>query len=129
MLKKLAAGLIAAAVLAVPVLTGTAVSPAEAATAKTVSAKHAKTHRMHRPHVRLVHCYVSAAQARHVRLHAGKRFQRVACYLPNQAKAHVRKHVRHASAAVKHVKMVKTAKRTHAVHAKHIKIVKPGRAG
>lgn len=119
MLNKLAAGLIAAAVLVAPV-TGAFAStnPAAAVTAKT---KIVKAHRNHLRHFRIVQCYMTGSQARHVRLHAGKRFQRIACYLPTRtkvAKLHGRTHARHAIKHVQHVKQVR-----------HIKPAKPGHVG
>jgi len=99
MLKKLAAGLLAAAVITAPVFGGlVTATPAAAATAKT---KVVKAHRKHVRHFRIVQCYLSGSQARHVRHNAGKRLQLVKRYLPTKvAKAHGRKHV----PAIKHVK-------------------------
>jgi hypothetical protein len=117
MLNKLAAGLVAVAMLAAPVVGGlAAATPAAAAT--TVKVKTVKTHRHHLRNFRIVRCFMTGSQARQVRLHAGKGFQRVACYLPTQAKLHVRNHVRHAGKPVKHIKQVR-----------HIKPAKTGRVG
>jgi hypothetical protein len=124
MLTKLATGLLAVALLAAPV-TGSfaATNSADAAPnvrAKVVKTKTVTAHRHHR-HFRVVQCYMTGSQARQVRLHAGHRFQRVACYVPAKvkiAKLHIRNGARHIA---KHVKLVKQAK--------HIRPAKPAHAG
>jgi hypothetical protein len=119
MLNKLAAGLIAAALLAAPMVGATA-SSAEAKT-PTAKTKIVKLHRNHLRNYRLVQCYITGTQARHVKLHTGHRLQRVACYLPAKvklAKVHIRNTARHV---VKHVKFVKQAR--------HIKPAKIGHTG
>ena len=119
MLNKLAAGLVAVAMLAAPVVGGlAAATPAAAAPTANVKVKTVKTHRHHLRNFRIVRCFMTGSQARQVRLHTGKGFQRVACCLPTQAKLHVRNHVRHAGKPVKHIKQVR-----------HIKPAKTGRVG
>jgi len=131
MFNKLAAGLVAAAVITAPVLgTFAAATPAAAATiakTKNVKTKIVTAHRGHVRHFRIVRCFMTGSQARQVKLHAGKRFQRVACYVPDRVRLanlhgraparHVVKHVK----AMKHVKVVKQARQ--------LKQVKTGHAG
>lgn len=121
MLNKLGAGLIAAALLAAPMIGSLATASPAAAATPTVKTKIAKMHRHHLRRFRMVQCYMTGSQARYVRLHAGHRFQRVACYLPAKvkvAKLHIRNGARHIA---KHVKLVKQAK--------HFKPAKAGHAG
>jgi hypothetical protein len=123
MFNKLAAGLIAAAVITAPVLgTFAATTPAAAATVaktKTVKTKIVKAHRGHIRNYRVVQCFMTGSQARQVKQHAGPRFQRVACYLPNRvriANLHGRTQARHAvkpAKVVKHVKVIKQVKTGH----------------
>ncbi len=126
MFKKLAAGLVAAALLAAPVVGNlVSASPADAATitrTKTVKAttvKVARTHRHHARNLRRVH--VVGTNVRHARVHPGARMHRVSGYRAATVKrAHVslRKHPRHV------VKIVKGSKQV-----KQIKQEKTGRAG
>jgi len=121
MLKKLAAGLIAAALLTAPVIGSLATATSAAAATPTAKTKIVKLHRNHHRNFRLVQCFMTGSQARHVKLHAGHRFQRVACYVPAKvrvAKAQFHNGARHFA---KHVKLVKQAK--------HVKPAKPTHAG
>ena len=121
MLNKLAAGLIAAALFAAPMIGSVATASSAAAATPTVKTKIVKTHRNHLRNFRLVQCYLTGSQARHVKLHAGHRLQRVACYLPAKVKI-ANLHIRHgARHMVKHVKLIKQVK--------HIKPVKTGHTG
>jgi hypothetical protein len=110
MLKTLAAGLITAAIVAAPMLGS--ISLATPAAAAITHKNPVDVQRKHVRKFRLVQCYLTRGQARHVKLHKGNRLQRVACYLPAQTKQ-AKLHGRHP---VKHVKLIKQAR--HVRHAK-----------